>query len=144
MQGSPSPGARRKSGHRGNSGIAYGLLLPVQDGGLGAAERAVAPEGRGLAPRSAGSDAAYVSDWPSPYPTPPGSLRKDQYVSDSGLGSNDSELGSTAVTVRAGAAGDCRHLLASRTGTFTCTRATRACFLFVAMSHDAMRAVTRL
>ena len=55
MQGSPSPGARRKSGHRGNSGIAYGLLLQVQFGGLGAAERAVAPEGRGLAPRSAGS-----------------------------------------------------------------------------------------
>ena len=33
------------------------------------------------------------------------------------------------------------HLLASRTGNCTCTRTTRAGFLFVAMSQDSMRAV---
>ena len=51
------PGARRKSGRRDSSGIAHRLLLPVQDGGLRAAERvaARAREGWGLAPRSAGS-----------------------------------------------------------------------------------------
>ena len=37
------------------------------------------------------------------------------------------------------AAGDCRHLLASRTGTCTCTWHTRAGFCIVAMSQNLCR-----
>ena len=100
---------------------------------LRAAERAVAPEGWELAQRPAGCVR----------------VRRAVTLLDaarrSARGSTHLGLGfGVPVTVRAGAAADQRQLLASRTGTCTCTRATRACFLFVAMKHDAMRAVTRL
>ena len=67
--------------------------------------------------------AAYASDESSPTRRRPAPSVKR----------NTSRTRSMAVTVRADAAGDRRHLLASRTGTYTCKRTTRAGFHFVAM-----------
>ena len=71
----------------GNACIAHCPLLPVQDGGVRAAERAtlLAQEGWCLAPRRPGG--VQVQRQLS-YPTPAAAQRKDHYVLDS-----DSEVG---------------------------------------------------
>ena len=124
---SPEPGARHKSGRRGSEGIAHrpATSTAPSTGWRGAsgtvAEQATprAREGRRMAPRLPGARlAAYESDGPSTYPTPPAAPRKDLCVSDS---DSDSEYGHprrrrpSPPDTRIKNAGHRRRLLASRT-----------------------------
>ena len=74
------PGVHHKFGHRGSSGIAHRLLLPVQDGGVRAAvaARAAGLEGWWLASLRAGSVCYWLSSCGAP-----GANRKDQYLASS-------------------------------------------------------------
>ena len=111
---SPSPVAGRRS-----AGIAHRSLLPVQDGGVRAAERATprAREGRQLAQRHKGcARVRRAVVLPNAAPPPPTRINL-----------NTSWTRTLSTAVRAGDAGVCRQLRVSRTRMFMCTRTTRAC-----------------
>ena len=128
-QGAPQVQSSRKPRA---SGIVHFLLLPVQDEGLRAA---------GQPSLGAGSATCRQRRRPTgrptvALPTPPGAQRRDQYRSTS-----RTRTLSTAMTVLAGAAGNRRHLLASRTGTCTCMDYEGQLSLCCYVSQDSMTVV---